>query len=239
MDWFADERATNAGRNDIDLYCLTCGYNLRGLSGDPRRCPECGNLNPVGDLEIPANLIKAQLYRMESAPACGVAVLLLTVIVWAAFSIGWAWSPRWPRSSPESFACAFCLSLLLPPAWLLCMHSFRKSCLDHAGWFALWVRYQTFGAAMALLVLSPIFFSRELADPLTGGWYSRHTGIRQFGILIVLVIAVAVILFTQRTYRRMREEMDVMQRGVAVDIARETLRKRLGRQRSSGLGWPV
>jgi hypothetical protein len=26
--------------------CLDCGYRLRGLSGDPRRCPECGLVNP-------------------------------------------------------------------------------------------------------------------------------------------------------------------------------------------------
>ena len=26
---------------DEDLYCFTCGYNLRGLPGDPVRCPEC------------------------------------------------------------------------------------------------------------------------------------------------------------------------------------------------------
>ncbi len=30
---------------DRDLYCLQCEYNLRGLSGDPVRCPECGRLN--------------------------------------------------------------------------------------------------------------------------------------------------------------------------------------------------
>ena len=49
---------------DRDLYCLTCGYNLRGLSGDPVRCPECGNLNPIGDVEIPAEIITKQLRRM-------------------------------------------------------------------------------------------------------------------------------------------------------------------------------
>ena len=38
-------------RDDRDLYCLQCGYNLRGLSGDPRRCPECGHMNPLGDIE--------------------------------------------------------------------------------------------------------------------------------------------------------------------------------------------
>lgn len=32
---------TPASVEDIDLYCLQCGYNLRGQSGDPRRCPEC------------------------------------------------------------------------------------------------------------------------------------------------------------------------------------------------------
>jgi DNA-directed RNA polymerase subunit RPC12/RpoP len=26
--------------------CVKCGYNLRGLRGDPVRCPECGFLNP-------------------------------------------------------------------------------------------------------------------------------------------------------------------------------------------------
>lgn len=32
--------------NDTDRYCRLCGYNLRGLSGDSVRCPECGKLNP-------------------------------------------------------------------------------------------------------------------------------------------------------------------------------------------------
>jgi len=35
---------------DADLYCLSCGYNLRGLAGDPIRCPECGRSNPVATL---------------------------------------------------------------------------------------------------------------------------------------------------------------------------------------------
>lgn len=30
---------------DFDLPCLTCGYNLRGLRGDPVCCPECGSNN--------------------------------------------------------------------------------------------------------------------------------------------------------------------------------------------------
>ena len=32
--------------------CLKCGYRLRGLDGDPIRCPECGHVNPTSDLEF-------------------------------------------------------------------------------------------------------------------------------------------------------------------------------------------
>ena len=64
-----------------DLYCLRCGYNLRGLSGDPVRCPECAFLNPLGDAEIPAALISRQLKRMETAPASCVACVLAFVFL--------------------------------------------------------------------------------------------------------------------------------------------------------------
>jgi hypothetical protein len=58
---------------DRDLYCLKCGYNLRGLSGDPVRCPECGYDNPIADVEIPADLIAAQLKKMEPGVAVTIA----------------------------------------------------------------------------------------------------------------------------------------------------------------------
>ena len=46
---------------DLDLFCLGCGYNLRGLCGDPRCCPECGTNNRVSDLTIPSHVIAKQL----------------------------------------------------------------------------------------------------------------------------------------------------------------------------------
>lgn len=39
----ADWRLDPTSEIDFDLFCLTCGYNLRGLRGDPVRCPECGD----------------------------------------------------------------------------------------------------------------------------------------------------------------------------------------------------
>jgi hypothetical protein len=38
--------------HEIDLYCPGCGYNLRGLEGDPIRCPECGKENRRWALEV-------------------------------------------------------------------------------------------------------------------------------------------------------------------------------------------
>ncbi|MHC4443198.1 MAG: hypothetical protein ACYTF1_09325 [Planctomycetota bacterium] len=80
----------NVISGDIDLYCLQCGYNLRGHTGDPRRCPECGSLNPVGDLVLPAPLIKAQLRRMETAPTLCVGasvIFLIGCFQWLSFAI--------------------------------------------------------------------------------------------------------------------------------------------------------
>lgn len=47
---------------DTDAYCRRCTYNLRGLSGDPVRCPECGQLNTLTDLldiVTPARRVRA------------------------------------------------------------------------------------------------------------------------------------------------------------------------------------
>ncbi|MBN2447615.1 MAG: hypothetical protein JXO22_12855 [Phycisphaerae bacterium] len=38
---------TDADVNRDNLECLHCGYSLRGLPGDPIRCPECGTDVPV------------------------------------------------------------------------------------------------------------------------------------------------------------------------------------------------
>ena len=40
----AQDEAAPSPAIDVDIFCPTCGYNLRGLTGN--RCPECG-----GDIE--------------------------------------------------------------------------------------------------------------------------------------------------------------------------------------------
>src|SRR5262245_4320370 len=67
----------DASTSTIDVYCLSCGYNLRGLSGDPCRCPECAHLNPIGDLLVPAGVISRYLRALETWPAVGAGAALL------------------------------------------------------------------------------------------------------------------------------------------------------------------
>lgn len=63
---------------NVDLPCNGCRYNLRGLTGDPVRCPECGALTPVLRVSLTPSDLAAYLRRMESALT---ASLLLPVAV--------------------------------------------------------------------------------------------------------------------------------------------------------------
>jgi len=54
---------------DLDLYCLNCGYNLRGLSGDP-----------MSVMTVPAGAVARELRRMETAPTVCVAATLAALL---------------------------------------------------------------------------------------------------------------------------------------------------------------
>lgn len=82
MTQLAPNRVAVSGL-DRDLFCLQCGYNLRGLAGDPVRCPECGYNNDLGIASIPADLIRSTLHEMETYPtwcvvmSAGLAIMIL------------------------------------------------------------------------------------------------------------------------------------------------------------------
>ncbi|MGH8629186.1 MAG: hypothetical protein ACREU7_00270 [Burkholderiales bacterium] len=49
-----------------DLFCLRCGYNLRGLAGDPVRCPECSYANRRSDLAEEGTPLRKRLRKIET-----------------------------------------------------------------------------------------------------------------------------------------------------------------------------
>ena len=107
--------------DDEDLYCITCGYNLRGLHTDPRRCPECGAVHTVEELRLPADLVSRQLWQLEACPKwsvgglwltaaglipiamrvgaglCGGFVLVLGLAIWLVGALGFAQACRYKR----------------------------------------------------------------------------------------------------------------------------------------------
>jgi hypothetical protein len=212
--------------DDVDLYCLQCGYNLRGHSGDPRRCPECGHLNPMGDLEIPAELITKQLERMETAPTACVAAFSLVVlctILWFYLIIG---------ESREflPLLCLFCtiqiFSIIL---WIWGINRFKAACLGRPGWFSLLVKYHIYGSILfCIIVLS---FAVYIGFKLTN-LYVRGLDTTELMLLIgvLAVVFLTIRIFGYRVRQNIKQDMDILQRGVAVDLARERLRQELRRK---------
>lgn len=200
---------------DVDLYCLECGYNLRGLSGDPRRCPECGHLNPVGDLEIPAPLIKEQLRKMESAPAnCVLAVL---------FGVPWIYVCAAAVMNMRTYelgglACVGVPLLVVVAVWLYGFRRFRSSCENRPGWLKLFLEYHLYALILCIavggLVIASSFIGRQGEYMLPG-----------FGAAILVLFLVG-----GYAHRRLRAKMEPMQRDVAVKLAQDALRSRLQRR---------
>jgi hypothetical protein len=86
-----------------DLFCLECGYNLRGLHGDPVRCPECGYDNPVGLLEVLAARITEHLRRMETSLVTCVASMLVAAPTTAMLVVIAAQPQRGPPFAEGAF----------------------------------------------------------------------------------------------------------------------------------------
>lgn len=215
---------------NTNVYCLECGYNLRGLPGDPRRCPECGHLNPMSLAQLPASAIQEELRRMETNPAVCVGMVLvggpLTVLALSLVALDY------PHVEPESLVCpAIPISISLG-IWSVCARGFRRSCRGRPMWkSALW-RYHCYAlglcALVAGLMLLPItcynlLDARARAD---GNWYLVGCVAFTFAAVVALIFLVG-----SRVHRRLKETLAPLQREAAVEIALEVLHRRLARAR--------
>ncbi len=133
-----------------NLYCLGCGYNLRGLSGDPRRCPECGKLNAMADLKVPADRINKALRRLQTGPAlstCAVAAL----IVWLLPTLYVMIFPFSGYSSPPLSIWIFLMSsiVLAVVCWVVGVFMFRSSCGARPDWVIVLATFHLYGTLVA------------------------------------------------------------------------------------------
>lgn len=201
--------ATGAdGAIDEDLYCLTCGYNLRGLSGDPVRCPECGGYNNLGIVTLPASYIRRAHREMETLPTLCVAQvagfvlsLLFTMVVWPGNLI------------PILIGVGFI------GAWFFTRSRVRRSFDNQPGWGGILRDFHY--ATLLCTALIPLFF--------TSLYLGLELRVVPLGpaILLSLILAASAFILGLRIYHAARQRMDVMQREAAVRIAKEHLRRSL------------
>lgn len=195
---------------DEDLYCLTCGYNLRGLYGDPVRCPECGDSNDLGQITIPAVFIRRALHNMETAPTVAVAIALgASIVLVIAFYLSW-----------PALVVPLGILLGLGGGWYAAMCRVRKVFCRRPGWkHILWGFHLSMASWLGTVVLVGVAIEHATAG--YSGW---------LGVLLCVPVAGFLILgevYGGRTYRRVRAEIASMQRDEAARIGREELRKTL------------
>ena len=195
---------------DEDLYCLTCGYNLRGLYGDPVRCPECGELNDLGTAAIPAEFIRRGLREMETAPTYCTAFALMIAACLPCILLA---------SLPVPvYASAALVALVV--AWTAGYREMKNRYHDQPGWRRILVEFHlaavlctiAIPAVMAVCIIEryPLY---DVPGPVWVG-----AGILWFPCFV---------LGLRIYYSSTRKRIAVMQRDAAVRIARETLRKAL------------
>ena len=212
-DFLIDEQSFNvadAKPLDEDLYCLECAYNLRGLIGDPVRCPECGHVNGVSELQIPAVSINARLRKLESSIALSVAFLVLlanTLLLSLIF-------PPLIRSV-NYWAFVVFVGLLIGCTVL----RFRWSCDFNRGWGKALLQYWLVAVGLATLVISPIWLTylaisyRDDLDisPLVYGTFV-------FPLMLAVVIAYPA-------HRRLCATIYPLQRDVALRMLKTEQRR--------------
>ena len=214
MTWPAPEKGFNIrtvtgadGAINEDLYCLTCGYNLRGLSGDPVRCPECGNFNDLGSVALPAQMVRRALRRMETAPTVCVAVAVL-FFAFSATLLMRAWLVT-------------LLLAILAPLWFAAKNSVETSFRAQPGWRRILLDFHLATLLCTLLIpLTTILFIMD-----------RYRVERSPWLLLAIAVALAIPPFVWglRIYYAARQRLRIMQRDAAVRLAQKILRRALHR----------
>ena len=211
---FAVPISGSASVIDVDLYCLVCGYNLRGLSGDPVRCPECGDFNDRTELGIPQPVIKAALNQMETTPTVcvGCALLFLLFASIAALTSSALTSTRLHHRVPLSSAV---LSLVFLVAWPIAKNRVRRSFNDQDDWRPMLAEFHTAGVLGVMWY--PLLLGFALvADRLPATVRSVVGCLTAAGGIALFVVAL-------RIYRTARGRILVMKRATAIRIAQEIL----------------
>jgi hypothetical protein len=201
---------------DVDFYCAGCGYNLRGLAGDPKRCPECGQFNPIELLIIPAEAIRKALRRLETAPT--VAFMGLLMLVGAALLLRVSYTP------------SAILGVFAAACTLVGVSGFAHECQYRAGWF---------GALLWYFLYGTLLLAAGIGMPIALLWAGGLTLERAFRgtaapcvwlVIAVVVATIPAVLSVRVLYRAAQRVIRELQRETAVRMAQQAHRHAIARR---------
>ena len=214
---------------DVDLYCLHCGYNLRGLSGDPRRCPECGQFSPLGEAAVPGPFLRRSQRRLRAPPSLCVVDGFFCILGLCGVVPGLL-SPQGIAETPGGFFCCCVVLLLWAPYWVRHIREFGGSCRYAPGWIRLLLIYHVvgyLGVAFPVVVFS-FFFN----PPIFLGSLPTSTGWKKAAVYLSAALLVAVTICScAAVLHRLNARRTRMQEGVALEWARRLYRESLMRRR--------
>jgi hypothetical protein len=211
-----------------DLYCLSCGYNVRGLTGNPVRCPECGDENERAALRLPAPLIKAALRKMETVPTACVGTAVIGYLFGSMGLLIWLLEERrvlGTRAGPFVLGCLVVTGICAVLWPVACVHM-RRSFDAQPGWTRVLGGFHLAGFLLTLyypLLLAWAMIVERVRDP--SGMPPRGIG------WIVLVLSVAAAAWGLRVYDVARRRLARMRRDAAVKIASNVLHEARARAR--------
>ncbi len=176
-------------------------------------------MNPMGTAEIPAKLISEQLRQLETAPAyCAglsvLAIVLLLPIVIFILNNG---------VNHPVLACVAMSILACLTGVAITAGQFKTSCREHPRWQrALWQYWRAAVGLVFLVLIAPVLSGVLISTGIMRAWSVTTVWLLSWILPIVVLSVVG-----PRTHRRLKKILHPLQRDVAVQIARDTPRKKL------------
>ena len=209
---------------DENLFCLHCGYNLRGLAGDPIKCPECGHDNFPEACRIPGATVAELMRPLET---------MSTVCVACMWCFAGGLLLIWYRAYP----CALVLIIPAVSVWAMTVRAFGHYTMFRPKWGHVLGWYHLAGLTWAIMVSGATWlflmidnrYSHETAIVLLGasvlGWLAVRPALKsandEEGIQGIYTRAKAKLqsfcrdlLADPVIIRRMREERESRERVV-------------------------